>query len=138
MLRDVMNYLGPLLTFLGVILAPELGRRAGKKKIEAVLISARAHERQAATADWAAFTAALSQRLSDVERRLAIAEARSDVAEQRAAHTSRMYALALAYLRRVMQWVDENWTDHKDKPEPPDELLADLIVDDDDDDKEKK
>jgi len=127
--HNVVNYLGPLLTFLGVILAPELGRRAGKKKIEAVLMSARAHERQAATADWASFTTALSQRLADVERRLAIAEARSDVAEQRAAHVGRMYALALSYLRRVMQWVDDNWTDHKDRPEPPEELLADLLID---------
>lgn len=140
MWNEVLAIVGPILTFFGVLLAPELGRRAGKKQVEAVLLTADAKmteavaaEREAATADWAQFTEAmqkwnesLASRLLELEKRLSDAEVRSAASELRAATAERLYAVAVAYLRRVVRWLEDNWPG-ENFPKPPPELEPDLL-----------
>jgi hypothetical protein len=137
--HDWLNMASPLCLLLSALLAPELGRRAGKKQVEAALLTASAdmktavaEEREAVTADWGQFTQgmqrwneSLAGRLGEVEQRLSDSEIRAVAAEMKATSAEKNYRIAIAYLRSVIRWVDEHWPS-SDRPEPPPELLGDL------------
>lgn len=137
--HDWLSLAGPFCLLLSAIIAPELGRRAGKKQVEAILLTADAEmktavadEREAVTADWGQFTQgmqkwneSLAERLGDVEKRLGDSEIRAVAAEMKATSAEKNYRVAIAYLRSVIRWVDDNWPG-SDRPEPPPELKADL------------
>lgn len=137
--NDWLPLAGPLCLLIAAIVAPELGRRAGKKQVEAALMTASAdmktavaEERETVTADWSQFTQgmqkwneSLASRLGEVENRLGASEIRAVAAEMKATSAEKNYRIAIAYLRSVIRWVDENWPG-SDRPEPPPELVADL------------
>lgn len=127
------------LTCVGVYLAPALGRRAGKKELAAAvsqadeeLKKAVAIEKEAAAKEWVIVTEgmqkwneSLASRLGEVENRLSTAEIRSSAADIKASAAEKNYRIAIAYLRRVMMWVNDNWPGN-DCPDPPPELRGDL------------
>lgn len=89
-------------------------------------------EREQASSEWAKITQGmqkwnehLSDRLGDVEKRLDDAEIRNAAAELKVAESEKNYRVAIAYLRRVIRWVNDNWPGN-DCPEAPPELVADL------------
>jgi hypothetical protein len=102
----------------GYALATLINRRATNKEADAAETAAGASSRQANTADWAAYTERLGDRLEKVETRLDASEERADRAEGR-------YRTAIAYIRQIAEWVAERLPGH-DMPPPPPELEADL------------
>lgn len=127
------------LTCLGLFIAPAVGRRAGQKQLDAAVNQADeerkkvvALERETAANEWAKITEgmqkwneSLADRLGEVEKRLSNAEIRSTAADLKATAAEKNYRIAIAYLRQVILWVNDNWPGN-DCPDPPPELIADL------------
>jgi hypothetical protein len=115
---------------------------AAKKTADASLVSAQAEmrravvaEREQANADWARFCNAqdriiksLSDRTEDNNRRLSEAEMRTEAAELRATQAEKLYAISIIYLRRLVDWINDNLPGQK-YPPPPSGLKIDMGMD---------
>jgi hypothetical protein len=126
-------YIVPL---VGVLLAPELGRRAARKTseatAEATMRDAFTRASEAETKKWAVFTEGLQKwcehqadELKGMDERLGSAELGRITAEQRASQSDWRAALAANYVRVLIRWVEERWP-LGDYPRPPVELNLDI------------
>lgn len=93
--------------FGGYTIASLVNRRAANKEADA-------SSRQATTADWAAYTGRIQERLDSMEHRLDVAEALAS-----------KYRIAVVYIRQICEWVADRLPG-RDMPKPPPELEADL------------
>lgn len=151
--HDLAEIAGPVLTLIGVLLAPELGRRAGRHSAQAALKQAEAAaesaeaakgeaaaemrkavaaEREAASADWARFVDAKDreiQRLSDdvATNKQEILKAQMSIqeADERARNWEQLYRRARIYLEVLVLWIKDNLPG-VEYPPPPAGLDIDL------------
>lgn len=110
--KDVAEFAGPVAALIGILVAPELGRRAGKRTVDAVLQQAEAAkeqaraagvsaeaakdeaaaemrkavaaEREQASADWARYVDAKDREIASLRERVEENDRRLDQAELRA------------------------------------------------------
>lgn len=140
---DELTLIGVAVTGLcsvgGVIAGVLGGRRATLSQATSASQNAANETKKAITADWAAFTELLQERLVAVEaraaaaeQRIAASETRADIAERRAekseelaAHWESLYRSSTRYIADLMSWATS--LAHLGAiPEPPTELRADL------------
>lgn len=95
--HDAANLAGPVLALIGVLLAPELGRRAGRKTVDAVLKQAEAAQGQAEAA----------KEEAEAAKEEAAAEMRKAVAAEREAASADWARFVDAQDRQIARLTDD-------------------------------
>lgn len=131
-ITDLAPVWGPASTIGAVMVANILGRKSGKraaaaaeKAAEADLRDATAHEDEARITMWSTYTdqvykwaTTLQARVDTLEQRVTHSERMQREALERAEKSETLYKIAVQYVRRVVDWIEEKFPGVEVPPHP--------------------
>ena len=131
-LADWSPFLSTGGSLFGVVAAALLGRKLGKRSAAAAErdaaateLDAQAHMEEARVAQWDAYTnqvyrwgTGLQARVDTLEQRVTYAEREHREAAARAEKSENLYKVAVDYLRRVVDWIEEKFPGVEVPPHP--------------------
>jgi len=117
---------------LSVVAAAWIGRKYGRRAVvadersaAAQQLDAQAHANEARVAEWNAYTSqvyrwgtSLQARVDTLEQRVTTAEKEGRAASARAEKSEGLYKVAVDYVRRVVDWIQETFPGAEIPPHP--------------------